>query len=109
MARLLRMDYLGAWYHVMNRGIEWRSVFLNDDDCRHFVRLLASMEENLGVEVHVYWLMENHFLLALHTPEAKFFEVEPTNACASLNRFELPLRRGLNPPSPRRRRAGLSE
>ena len=70
MARPLRMDYPGAWCHVMNRGIERRSVFLNDDDRRHFLRLLASMEENFGVEVHVYCLMENHFHLALHTPEA---------------------------------------
>ena len=28
------MDYAGAWHHVMNRGIERREVFLDDDDRR---------------------------------------------------------------------------
>ena len=63
MARPLRMDYEGAWYHVMNRGIEGREVFLNDDDRRRFLRLLSELEENFCVEVHGYCLMENHFHL----------------------------------------------
>jgi putative transposase len=45
MARPLRMDYAGGWYHVMNRGIERRDVFLNDDDRRAFVRLVSELEE----------------------------------------------------------------
>ncbi len=64
------MDYPGAWYHVMNRGIERRRVFDDDDDRRSFLRLLASLEEQFGVEVHAYCLMDNHYHLALHTPEA---------------------------------------
>jgi len=64
------MDYPGAWYHVMNRGIERRSVFFDDDDRRRLLRLLAGMEEQFGVEVHAYCLMNNHYHLALHTPEA---------------------------------------
>lgn len=70
MARPLRMDYEGAWYHVMNRGIERREIFLNDDDRRGFVRLLSEMEEEFGVEVHAYCLMSNHYHIALHTREA---------------------------------------
>ena len=64
------MDYPGAWYHVMNRGIERRSVFLDDDERPSFLRLLASLEEQFGVEVHAYCLMDSHYHLALHTPEA---------------------------------------
>ena len=64
------MDYAGAWHHVMNRGIERREVFLDDDDRRAFIRLLSELEENFGVEVHAYCLMDNHYHLALHTHEA---------------------------------------
>ena len=63
------MDYEGGWYHVMNRGIDRREVFLDDDDRRRFLRLLSELEENFGVEVHGYCLMENHFHLVLHTPK----------------------------------------
>ena len=38
------MDYEGAWYHVMNRGIEGREVFLSDDDRRRFLRLLSDLK-----------------------------------------------------------------
>ncbi len=70
MARPLRINYEGAWYHVMNRGIERRDVFLDDDDRRVFLRLLSDLEENFGVEVHAYCLMDNHYHLVVHTPKA---------------------------------------
>lgn len=64
------MDYEGGWYHVINRGIERRPVFLDDDDRRRFLSLLSELEVNFGVEVHGYCLMDNHFHLVLHTPRA---------------------------------------
>ena len=64
MARTLRNVYEGAWCHVMNRGIERREVFVDDDDRRAFLRLVSELGENFGVEVHAYCLMDNHYLLA---------------------------------------------
>ena len=32
MARPLRIEYEGAWYHVMNRGANRRSIFLTETD-----------------------------------------------------------------------------
>ena len=33
MARPLRLERAGAWYHVINRGNRRQTVFENDEDC----------------------------------------------------------------------------
>lgn len=70
MARPLRIDVEGGWYHVMSRGIERRTIFPDDSFCVHFLDLLGGMSERFGVEVHAYVLMVNHYHLILRTPEA---------------------------------------
>jgi putative transposase len=32
MSRPLRIEFPGAYYHVMNRGLEYRPIFQSDDD-----------------------------------------------------------------------------
>lgn len=70
MARPLRIDVEGGWYHVMSRGIERRTIFLDDSFCLHFLDLLGEMSERFCVEVHAYVLMGNHYHLILRTPHA---------------------------------------
>ncbi len=70
MARPLRIDIEGGWYHVVSRGIERRAIFLDDSFCLHFLDLLGGMSERFGVEVHAYVLMGNHYHLILRTPYA---------------------------------------
>jgi len=70
MARPLRIDVEGGWYHVMSRGIERRTIFLDDSFCLHFLDLLGEMTDRFGVEVHAYVLMDNHYHLIMHTPGA---------------------------------------
>jgi putative transposase len=41
MARPLRIDRPGGWYHVTARGNERKSIFRDDRDRRHFLELLA--------------------------------------------------------------------
>ena len=40
MARKLRVQYLGAIYHVINRGDRRKAIFLSDKDRALFVRTL---------------------------------------------------------------------
>jgi hypothetical protein len=40
MARLLRIEYEGAWYHVLNRGRRAEKIFFEKQDCRIFIELL---------------------------------------------------------------------
>ena len=63
MARPPRIEYDGAWYHVMNRGAGRRSIFLDDNDRRRFLHLLGQIREIWNVEVYAYGLMGNHFHL----------------------------------------------
>jgi putative transposase len=62
MARPLRMDVEGGWYHVTSRGIERRTIFRNDRDRDHFLELLEAMVGRFGVVLHAYVLMDNHYL-----------------------------------------------
>jgi hypothetical protein len=41
MARPLRIEYPGAYYHVMNRGNRREDIFLTDKDCQVFLDGLA--------------------------------------------------------------------
>lgn len=70
MARPLRIEYAGAWYHVMNRGAGRRAIFRGDADRRLFLSLLEDITETFGIEVHAYCLMGNHYHLLLRTPLA---------------------------------------
>lgn len=65
MARPLRLEVAGAWYHVTGRGNERKDVFKDDRDRERFVSLLAELENRYGLEVHGYVLMPNHYHLFL--------------------------------------------
>lgn len=70
MARPLRIEYEGAWYHVMNRGAGRRRIFKTDTERRIFLALLGELNETFGVGIHAYCLMPNHYHLLLETPRA---------------------------------------
>jgi len=62
------MDIEGGWHHVMNRGAEHSRIFFTRNDGLAFEQLLAEATAALGVLVHAYCLMPNHFHLLLHCP-----------------------------------------
>ncbi len=68
MPRPLRVEFPGAWHHVMNRGAARKAIFLDEDDRRVFIALLAKYSMKTQVEVHAYALMSNHFHLVVRTP-----------------------------------------
>lgn len=70
MARPLRIEYPGAWYHVMNRGAGRRYIFKNNTQRCYFSSLLADTHDRFNAEWHAYCLMGNHYHLLLRTPEA---------------------------------------
>ncbi|MFW6357385.1 MAG: transposase [bacterium] len=70
MARPLRIEYPGAWYHVMNRGRRGEGTFVDRQDFFSFVELLKRLVETFRVRVSGYCLMPNHYHLLMQTPEA---------------------------------------
>src|SRR5438552_19078513 len=70
MARGIRIEYPGAFYHVMARGNRRERIFRDDDDRRFFCETLGEACERTGWRVHAWVLMNNHYHLLLETPEA---------------------------------------
>jgi len=68
VARPLRIEFSGAWYHVANRGAGRRPVFISDGDRESFLELLGELEERFGLEIHAYSLAGNQYHLLIHTP-----------------------------------------
>ena len=68
MSRPLRIEYPGAWYHVMNRGAGKKNIFHNDLDRNLFLKSLRQSSKRCGAEIHGYCLMSNHYHLLVHTP-----------------------------------------
>jgi len=70
MARPIRIEYPGAWYHVTSRGNERKNIFQDDRDRRKFLEILADSLDRYHAELHGYVLMTNHFHLLLKTLDA---------------------------------------
>src|SRR5258707_3224571 len=56
MARPTRLDLEGGWYHVLNRGIDRRTIFKSSDCYSHIVELLSRLPKRFGVRIHGYIL-----------------------------------------------------
>lgn len=69
MSRPLRIEYPGAYYHVMNRGLARSKVFLDNDDRERFLHLIGETCKLWSIEVYAYCLMDNHYHLLLQTPQ----------------------------------------
>ncbi len=67
MPRKQRVDFPGAWHHVMNRGRRREAVFVDDDGCQLFLDVIGAAVEHNGCEVHGYSLMPNHFHLLVRS------------------------------------------
>jgi putative transposase len=69
MARPLRIEYAGAFYHVMNRGNRSEDIFQSTYDREKFFDYLATIVERFSIKVHTYCLMTNHYHLLVETAE----------------------------------------
>jgi len=68
MARSLRIEFEGAFYHILARGNERKNIFDNERDKEHFLELLRSVDIRFGAFLHSYVLMDNHYHLIVETP-----------------------------------------
>ena len=70
MPRTKRVEYEGAYYHVMARGNRRSEIVVDDRDRERFVETLGEVVEQTGWEVYAWALMNNHYHLLIRTPEA---------------------------------------
>lgn len=69
MARQLRIEYQGAFYHVISRGERSENIFFDNNDKLKFLEKLGETVDKFNLKIHCYALMDNHFHLLLETPE----------------------------------------
>ncbi len=70
MARLLRVQFEGAIYHVALRGVEQRTLFTEERECARFLERVSDGRETHDVRVYMYCLMGNHAHMLVETPHA---------------------------------------
>ncbi len=75
MARPLRIEYPGAFYHITSRGNERKDIFKSARDREKFLSYLESSTERYGAVIHVYCLMTNHYHLLLETPSGNLSQI----------------------------------
>ena len=64
MPRKPRIELVGQ-YHIVNRGVEQRTVFKEASDYAYFEELMCFYAKNFGITLHNYCLMGNHYHLLI--------------------------------------------
>jgi len=70
MTRPLRIDFPGAWHHVMHWSQAHRPAFPSPGHRSQFLALLREIDHDFSVEVHAYCLMDDGYQLLVRTPRA---------------------------------------
>jgi REP element-mobilizing transposase RayT len=70
MTRPLRIEYPGAFYHVINRGNAGEKIFKSKRDKEKFLEYLEKAVERFSIIIHTYCLMDNHYHLLMETSQA---------------------------------------
>lgn len=65
MSRKPRIEYEGAFYHVIARGNQQQKVFLEDEDFRQYIYRLKSYQKRYDFTLYAYVLMSNHVHLLI--------------------------------------------
>jgi putative transposase len=75
MSRPLRIEYPGAYYHVMNRALTGQRAFFSESDLSGFLAVIDEAWCRWDIRVFSYCLMETHYHLALQTPRGNLQRV----------------------------------
>jgi REP element-mobilizing transposase RayT len=67
MAKQLKREYGGSWFHVMNRGLRGANIFSEKRDYSTFLDILAETSELWGVGVAAYCLVPDRYHLLVQT------------------------------------------
>jgi REP element-mobilizing transposase RayT len=64
MPRKPRIEIPG-YYHIINRGVEQRDVFIDKEDFLTFEKLLCKLTKEYEITLHNFCLMNNHYHLLI--------------------------------------------
>jgi len=66
MARKERYTEAGC-YHIINRGVERRNIFIESQDYDFFLDLMLHLVDKYEITTHAFCLMTNHYHLLIET------------------------------------------
>ncbi len=69
MARPPRIEFPGAFYHIIVRGNQRQNIFIDDKDRRKYLSRVQSYKTKLKFILYSYVLMSNHIHLLIETPD----------------------------------------
>jgi REP element-mobilizing transposase RayT len=75
MARQLRVEFEGAFYHITSRGNLGENIFIKEGDKQKFLEILKRTKNRYGYFLHAYALMDNHYHLLIETPRANISQI----------------------------------
>ncbi len=64
MPRKPRIEISG-YYHIINRGVEQRDIFQEEEDYTYFEELLCTYARSHNITIHNFCLMNNHYHLLI--------------------------------------------
>ena len=70
MARPLRIEFPGAFYHVINRGNTGMKIFRSQRDREKFLEYVGEAVKRYAIKVHTFCLMTTHYHFLIETPHA---------------------------------------
>jgi len=87
MARAWRIEYEGAFYHLLSRGNERRDIFIDENDRHMFLDTVGEMSERFDVDIFAYVLMGNHYHLLARTRRANLIRAMQWFGATYTSRF----------------------
>ena len=70
MARKPRVEFEGAFYHVIVRGNQRQTIFRDDEDRLYYLKRVEHYRQRYRFSIYAYVLMSNHVHLLLETEDA---------------------------------------
>jgi REP element-mobilizing transposase RayT len=75
MARPLRIEFPGAFYHVIVRGNQRQDIFFDDKDRQEYLQRVKRYKDELAFMLYAYVLMANHVHLLIETPSVTISKI----------------------------------
>lgn len=75
MARKPRIEYEGAFYHVITRGNQKQKIFKDPLDYRKFLEILSAYKQRYHFYLYTYVLMSNHVHLLIETKDVPLSKI----------------------------------
>ena len=75
MSRPIRIEYEGAFYHIIQRGLEKRHIFKEQKDKAKLLEYIQHVHKAYGAIFHAYCLLDNHYHFIIETPRANIKQI----------------------------------